>query len=195
MTLTTVTSKMKIAKLMYILVYPAIRLLNLNLPERKLKAQFQIALQAALNGYSIANTRLLLKQSILEAGTNYDSKAVLEDNNVFGMGKVFKRPTLQTGSRIARDTTGRNYIGQYSSIGCSVADRIYWDQYNSVDPRSIQYLDRVIQQGYNQNTQYQFSWENTDVSGLTIAKVHVAVISMLVTGFIVTNFFLNKARR
>ena len=184
MTKSQVNTKALIAQAAYVLTYPMLRLMNPKVPEKQLNGEFHVAVQGFLNGYSKSNVDLLLRQARLESGEGWGNKATKEDNNPFGMGRVTKRPTTQLGSRKAQDSTGRNYIGNYASIGSGVADRFLWDSYNAIDPKSSQYIDAVIAQGYNQNTQYQFSWQNTNQTALNIRKIHLAMISMLVLGFL-----------
>ena len=178
-----------LAQVAYVLTYPALKVMNRNVTPKRLQSEFHIAVQGFLNGYSRSNVDLLLKQARLEAGT-YANKATLKDNNPFGMGIVRKRPTTQVSARKAEDGTGVNYIGAYSNIAMGVADRFLWDSYNNINPKDSQYVNAVIAGGYNQNTQYQFSWENTQADGLTVRKVHMAMIAMLVAGFAVTQYLL-----
>jgi hypothetical protein len=116
------------------------------------------------------------------------------------MGRVTTRPTTQVGARIANDgsivTNARNYIGTYTNIGLGVADRFLWDSFAKIDGRTNQYVDAVIQQGYNPNPQqYQYNWLNTQSIGLTITKIHTAILGMLLAGFTVTTLMLNKKKR
>ena len=150
-------------------------------------------MQGYLNGYSKENVDLLLSQARLEAGS-WDNKATSADNNPFGMGIVRKRPTTQLGARPAQDGTGANYIGNYASVRAGVADRFLWDSFNKIDPKDSQYMNAVLAGGYNQNTQYQFSWSNTKADGLSVAKIHAAMITMLVAGFLVVQFLLKRTK-
>jgi hypothetical protein len=193
MTKSTVNSKAMLAQIAYVLTYPALKLMNPKLSEKRLNGEFHIAVQGYLNGYSKENVQLLLNQARLEAGS-WDNKATLKDNNPFGMGIVRKRPTTQLGARPAQDGTGRNYIGNYASVRDGVADRFLWDSYNQIDPKSTQYMNAVIAGGYNQNTQYQFSWLNTKSDGLSVAKIHAAMVAMLVAGFLVVQFLLKRTK-
>jgi hypothetical protein len=191
MTKSTTNFKATLAQIAYVLTYPALKVMNPRLSEKRLNGEFHVAVQGYLNGYTGANVDLLLKQARLEAGS-WDNKATLDDNNPFGMGIVTKRPTTQIGSRPAQDGTGRNYIGNYASVRAGVADRFLWDSYNKIDPKSSQYMNAVIAQGYNQNTEYQFSWQNTKADGLSVAKIHMAMGAMLVAGFLVVQFLIKK---
>ena len=186
-------SKALLAQVAYVLTYPALKVMNPKLSEKRLNGEFHIAVQGYLNGYTKENVDLLLKQARLEAGS-WDNKATLNDNNPFGMGIVTKRPTTQLGSRPAQDGTGRNYIGNYASVRSGVADRFLWDSYNKIDPKGSQYMNAVIAQGYNPNTQYQFSWLNTKADGLSVAKIHMAMGAMLVAGFLVVQFLLKRTK-
>jgi len=168
--------------------------MNPRLSEKRLNGEFHIAVQGYLNGYTRENVDLLLKQARYEAGPNWGNKATREDNNPFGMGIVKKRPTTQLGARPAQDGTGINYIGGYASIRSNVLDRFLWDSYNKIDPKDSQYMNAVIAQGYNQNTQYQFSWLNTKADGLSVAKIHMAMAAMLVAGFLVVQFWLKRKK-
>jgi len=185
--------KATLAQIAYVLTYPALKVMNPRLSEKRLNGEFHVAVQGYLNGYTKENVDLLLKQARLEAGA-WDNKATLNDNNPFGMGIVTKRPTTQLGARPAQDGTGRNYIGNYASVRSGVADRFLWDSYNKIDPKSGQYMNAVIAQGYNQNTQYQFSWLNTKADGLSVAKIHMAMGAMLVAGFLVVQFLLKRTK-
>jgi hypothetical protein len=189
----TVNTKAMLAQAAYVLTYPALKLMNPKLSEKRLNGEFHIAVQGYLNGYSKENVDLLLSQARLEAGA-WDNKATASDNNPFGMGIVSKRPTTQLGARPAQDGTGRNYIGNYASVRTGVADRFLWDSYNKIDPKSGQYMNAVIAQGYNPNTQYQFSWQNTKADGLSVAKIHMAMGAMLVAGFLVVQFLLKRTK-
>jgi hypothetical protein len=186
-------SKALLAQIAYVLTYPALKVMNPRLSEKRLNGEFHVAVQGYLNGYTSANVDLLLKQARLEAGS-WDNKATLQDNNPFGMGIVTKRPTTQIGSRPAQDGTGRNYIGNYASVRAGVADRFLWDSYNKIDPKGSDYMNAVIAQGYNPNTQYQFSWQNTKADGLSVAKIHMAMGAMLVAGFLVVQFLLKRTK-
>lgn len=193
MTKSMMNSKALLAQLAYVITYPALKVMNPKLSEKRLNGEFHIAVQGYLNGYTKDNVDLLLKQARLEAGS-WDNKATLNDNNPFGMGIVTKRPTTQLGARPAQDGTGRNYIGNYASVRSGVADRFLWDSYNKIDPKGSQYMNAVIAQGYNQNTQYQFSWQNTKADGLSVAKIHTAMFAMLVAGFLVVQFLLKRTK-
>ena len=193
MTKSMVNSKAMLAQAAYVLTYPALKLMNPKLSEKRLNGEFHIAVQGYLNGYSKENVDLLLSQARLEAGA-WDNKATVADNNPFGMGKVRQRPTTQLGTRPAQDGTGRNYIGNYASVRSGVADRFLWDSYYKIDPKTGQYVNAVLAEGYNQNTQYQFSWLNTKIDGLTVAKVHAAMIAMLVAGFLAVQFLLKRTK-
>lgn len=193
MTKSMANSKAMLAQAAYVLTYPALRLMNLKLSEKRLNGEFHIAVQGYLNGYSKENVDLLLSQARLEAGS-WDNKATSADNNPFGMGIVRKRPTTQLGARPAQDGTGANYIGNYASVRAGVADRFLWDSFNKIDPKDSQYVNAVIAGGYNQNTQYQFSWSNTKADGLSVAKIHAAMITMLVAGFLVVQFLLKRTK-
>lgn len=193
MTKSMANSKAMLAQAAYVLTYPALRLMNPKLSEKRLNGEFHIAVQGYLNGYSKENVDLLLSQARLEAGS-WDNKATSADNNPFGMGIVRKRPTTQLGARPAQDGTGANYIGNYASVRAGVADRFLWDSFNKIDPKDSQYVNAVIAGGYNQNTQYQFSWSNTKADGLSVAKIHAAMITMLVAGFLVVQFLLKRTK-
>jgi hypothetical protein len=193
MTKSTMNFKATLAQIAYVLTYPALKVMNPRLSEKRLNGEFHVAVQGYLNGYTSSNVDLLLKQARLEAGS-WDNKATLNDNNPFGMGIVTKRPTTQIGSRPAQDGTGRNYIGNYATIRSGVADRFLWDSYNKIDPKTGQYINAVIAGGYNQNTQYQFSWLNTKADGLSVAKIHMAMLAMLVAGFLVVQFLLKRTK-
>ena len=136
MTKSMTNSKALLAQLAYVITYPALKVMNPKLSEKRLNGEFHIAVQGYLNGYTKENVDLLLKQARLEAGS-WDNKATLNDNNPFGMGIVTKRPTTQLGARPAQDGTGRNYIGNYASVRSGVADRFLWDSYNKIDPKGI----------------------------------------------------------
>jgi hypothetical protein len=177
-----------------------LKLMSPKCPPKKLNGEFHIAVQGFLNGYSRENVRLLLNQASLESGLNWQNKATTQDNNPFGMGRVSTRPTTQVGARIANDgsivTNAVNYIGTYTNIGLGVADRFLWDSFAKIDGRTNQYIDAVIQQGYNPNPQqYQYNWLNTQSIGLTITKIHTAILGMLLAGFTVTTLMLNKKKR
>ena len=193
MTKSMVNSKAMLAQAAYVLTYPALRLMNPKLSEKRLIGEFHIAVQGYLNGYSKENVDLLLSQARLEAGS-WDNKATVADNNPFGMGIVRKRPTTQLGARPAQDGTGANYIGNYATVRAGVADRFLWDSFNKIDPKDSQYMNAVLAGGYNQNTQYQFSWSNTKADGLSVAKIHAAMITMLVAGFLVVQFLLKRTK-
>ena len=193
MTKSMMNSKALLAQLAYVLTYPALKVMNPKLSEKRLNGEFHVAVQGYLNGYTKENVDLLLKQARLEAGA-WDNKATLNDNNPFGMGIVTKRPTTQLGARPAQDGTGRNYIGNYASVRSGVADRFLWDSYYKIDPKGSQYMNAVITEGYNQNTQYQFSWLNTKADGLSVAKIHMAMGAMLVAGFLVVQFLLKRTK-
>ena len=184
-------SKELLAQMAYVITYPALKVMNPKLSEKRLNGEFHIAVQGYLNGYSSANVDLLLRQARLEAGS-WDNKATLEDNNPFGMGIVRTRPTTQIGSRPAQDGTGRNYIGNYGSVRSGVTDRFLWDSYNKIDPKGNDYINAVIQGGYNQNKQYQYSWQNTKPDGLSVAKIHLAMGAMLVLGFLAFQFLFKR---
>jgi hypothetical protein len=184
--------KVQLVQAAYVLTYPALKLMNLKTPEKQLNGEYHIAVQGFLNGYSSENVDLLLRQARLESGKGWGNKATTQDNNPFGMGIVKKRPTTQLGARPAQDGTGVNYIGGYSTIGSGVADRFLWDNFNKVSPKSSQYVDAVIAAGYNQNTQYQFSWLNTKDTSLTVRKIHLAMLSMIVAGFLAVQFLKGK---
>jgi hypothetical protein len=190
MTKSQASTKAILVQAVYVLTYPMLKLMNPKVPEKQLNGEFHIAVQGWLNGYSRQNVDLLLSQASLEAGHGWKNKATLQDNNPFGMGKVKQRPTLQYPEpRKAEDSTGRNYIAGYSSIAMGVADRFLWDSYYNLNPKTPQYIAAVLDKGYNQNTQYSFSWENTKSQGLSIRKIHLAMISMLVLGFLGFQYF------
>ena len=194
MTKSMTNSKALLAQLAYVITYPALKVMNPKLSEKRLNGEFHIAVQGYLNGYTRQNVDLLLKQARYEAGPGWGNKATREDNNPFGMGLVKKRPTTQLGARPAQDGTGINYIGGYASIRSNVLDRFLWDSYNKIDPKGSQYMNAVIADGYNQNTQYQFDWLNTKADGLSVAKIHLAMGAMLVAGFLVVQFLLKRTK-
>jgi hypothetical protein len=184
--------KISLTQALYVLTYPALKLMNLKTPEKQLNGEFHIAVQGMLNGYSQENVNLLLRQARLESGAGWKNKATLNDNNPFGMGVVKKRPTTQMGARPAKDGTGVNYIGGYSTIGAGVADRFMWDTYNEVPAKGSQYINSVIAAGYNQNDNYQFTWLNTNDVALSIRKVHLAMLYMVVAGFLAFKLLKSK---
>lgn len=191
MTKSQANTRMMLAQAAYVLTYPALKLINPNLSEKQLNGQFHIAVQGYLNGYSRQNVDLLLKQASYEAGKNWDNLATRQDNNPFGMGWVQKRPTTQTSYRLAQDgSEGKNTIGIYPSVASGVADRFLWDSYNSISPKSTQYVDAVFADGYNSSTTYTFKWMNREAPGLTVRKVHIAMLAMLVAGFVATQYLL-----
>jgi hypothetical protein len=63
---------------------------------------------------------ILLAQAKLESG-NYTSNIFKSNNNLYGMRKVYRRPTTQQG-----DDKGYGY---YSNWCLSVLDRILWDKF------------------------------------------------------------------
>lgn len=193
MTKSQVNTKAMLAQVAYVLTYPALKLMNPKVSDKRLNGEFHIAVQGYLNGYSKENVDLLLKQARLEA-RSWDNRATIENNNPFGIGQVRKRPTTQIGSRPAQDGTGKNTIGNYATIRDGVADRFLWDSYNKIDPKTSQYINAVLAQGFNPNTQYQFSWLNTKNDGLSVAKIHAAMIAMLVAGFLVVQFLLKRTK-
>lgn len=191
MTKSQVSTRMMLAQAAYVLTYPALKLLNPKIPAKMLSAQFHIAVQGYLNGYSRENVDLLLQQARLESGAGFQNKATVENNNPFGMGWVQKRPTTQINYRLAKDgSQGKNTIGIYTSIASGVADRFLWDSFHSINPKDIQYVDKVLFYDYNSSSQYSFSWMNAEKSGLTVRKIHIAMIAMLVAGFIATQYLL-----
>lgn len=84
-------------------------------------------------GYSEENARWVFKQAAQETG-HFNSQAFNEDNNAFGMSRVKKRPTTQTGWRMSGD--GVNSIGKYESALSSFTDRWLWDKYYGINPKA-----------------------------------------------------------
>lgn len=76
-------------------------------------------------GYSRSNLEWMCKQVALETGWG-ESKGLLEDSNAWGMSRVRKRPTTQTGWRELADG---NTLGSYANVTDSVRDRFMWDEY------------------------------------------------------------------
>ena len=185
-------------KILYVLLYPAYLLMTLGQPEAKRKTQFATSILGLLRGYSTQNVDWLLRQSILEAGVNYDSKAVKEDKNVWGMGGVLQRKTTQTGFRTANDGSGKNTIGQYSSIFDSCYDRFLWDSERNVErfKKAGQYANEVAGKPYGPNAvNYLKSVNNIPAQVNAISRIHASLGIMLVGGFIATQLILKKFKK
>lgn len=180
---------MSLITIEYLLAYPSLRLKTKGWNEQKRKAMWAIVKIARKRGYSPENIDFLLKQAKLEAGNDFDSRAVREDNNVFGMGKVYKRPTTQVGSRPAQDGSGANTIARYNSIFDGVVDRFLWDDYNRMDVASVRYPDAVYGKGYNQKTNYVNSIQRIGVDGIQ-AMVTGHFTKMLVAGAVIVSLFI-----
>lgn len=76
---------------------------------------------------------ILLKQAKIESG-NYTSAIYKANNNLYGMKKVYKRPTTQSGEN-------KSY-GVYKNWCLSVLDRLLWDIFifNNEKPSREEYL-------------------------------------------------------
>lgn len=91
-------------------------------------------------GYSHGVAEWMIKQSIQEtrfAGSNWNSPAARNDNNLWGMGRVYSRPTTQINSRMAQDGSGVNTIGIYATQHSSTVDRVLFDKWYI--PRYVAY--------------------------------------------------------
>ena len=87
---------------------------------------------------------ILLAQAKLESG-NYSSRIFQSNNNLYGMKKVYKRPTTQQG-----DDKGYGY---YPNWCLSVLDRILWDKYTFENkPSKDEYLRAM--RGYAEDPHY-----------------------------------------
>lgn len=87
---------------------------------------------------------ILLAQAKLESG-NYSSKIFQSNNNLYGMKRVYKRPTTQQG-----DDKGYGY---YSNWCLSVLDRILWDKFTFKNkPSKEEYLKAM--RGYAEDPHY-----------------------------------------
>ena len=87
---------------------------------------------------------ILLAQAKLESG-NYSSKIFKSNNNLYGMKRVYKRPTTQQG--------GDKGYGYYSNWCLSVLDRILWDKFIFENkPSKDEYLKAM--RGYAEDPHY-----------------------------------------
>lgn len=172
--------------LQYVLEYPLLRMKTKEWNEPKRRAMWAIVKLARKRGYSPENVNFLLKQAKLEAGNTFTSKAVLEDNNVFGMGKVYQRPTTQIDSRPAADGSGANTIAIYRNVFDSVIDRFLWDDYNRLDGTVQRYPEAVYGKGYNQKTNYVNTINNIGVDGIQ-DMVSGHFTKMLILGAVVVS--------
>jgi hypothetical protein len=87
---------------------------------------------------------ILLAQAKLESG-NYTSNIFKSNNNLYGMRKVYRRPTTQQG-----DDKGYGY---YSNWCLSVLDRILWDKFTFENkPSKDEYLRAL--RGYANDPYY-----------------------------------------
>lgn len=87
---------------------------------------------------------ILLAQAKLESG-NYSSKIFQSNNNLYGMKRVYKRPTTQQG--------GDKGYGYYSNWCLSVLDRILWDKFTFKNkPSKEEYLKAM--RGYAEDPHY-----------------------------------------
>ena len=100
--------------------------------------------QALLKGYAWANVVDLVRQFNLETGFG-TSRAFVKDKNPFGMGRVYTRPTTQTGwreSEAGGAYEGEN-LGRYKTIEDGVKDRFMWDKHFGVTGTAPGYADAV----------------------------------------------------
>jgi hypothetical protein len=172
--------------LQYILEYPLLRAKTKEWNEPKRRAMWAIVKIGRKRGYSTENIDFLLKQAKLEAGAHFTSRAVIEDNNVFGMGKVYSRPTTQIAARNAADGSGANTIAIYRNVFDSVIDRFMWDDYNRLDGTSVRYPDSVYGKGYNQKTNYVNTINNIGVDGIqSMVSGHLA--KMMILGAVIVS--------
>ncbi len=142
-------------------------------------------------GYSTGNIEFLLKQAKCEAGPSFESRAVREDNNVFGMGRVYKRPTTQINYRAAMDGSGQNTIGKYSNVYDSVIDRFMWDEFYKLDVTAASYPAAVVGKNYNSKDNYLNSvMNNYGVDGIE-EMVSGHLKKMLIVGAIITTAIIH----
>ena len=56
------------------------------------------------------------------------------------------------------------FLAEYIDIYSGVEDRILWDKYNSIDPRSANYISDCAAKGYNFDSSYPANVLTVDVS-------------------------------
>lgn len=133
--------------------------------------------QALLKGYAWANVVDLVRQFNLETGFG-TSRAFVKDNNPFGMGRVYTRPTTQTGwreSEAGGAYEGEN-LGRYKSIEDGVKDRFMWDKHFGVTGTESDYMARVAGKGYNAAPGYADAVRNTDAGSVGIVAALLLLI-------------------
>ena len=99
---------------------------------------------------------MLSAQAVLESG-DFTSPMCVNDRNIFGMHMPYTRSTTATSSRW--NATEDSQVAIYNSYYDSVLDRILWDKYNSINPKSSIYALDVIAKGYNPFDSYLSDWE------------------------------------
>ena len=143
-------------------------------------------------GYGHDVAEWLIKQSKLEAGPLWDSRAAREDNNVWGMGKVYTRPTTQISAREAQDGSGQNTIAAYRTVLDSHRDRVLFDDWHLRNvpgskkrkvKRSLpDYLEYMRTTAYNTKPTYYQTVNRVQWSADTLRLlVSVAVVGVTAT--------------
>lgn len=118
-------------------------------------------------GYSAYNAEFLVKQSNLETGFQ-ELGFYTRSRNLFGMHKPNVRTTVNAGS-VNNEIEGGEML-VYNSHVQSIVDRILWDKYHSIDPKSETYDDDVQSFGYNPSSTYAQNVGNTDTALSTLQE-------------------------
>lgn len=143
-----------------------------------------INLLSYARGYNTANSRLLWKQAVLETG-GFNSIMSNSDNNQFGMHLPTTRPTTTASYRY--NNTEDSHVAIYDSVFDSVLDRMLWDDYNGIDSKDGNYVEEVIEHGYNENPDtYDDLWQSAEMP----TPPYIIFIWLLVVIFILV--FIKK---
>jgi len=141
-------------------------------------------IQCLLKRYSFANIRWLYKQANHESGY-LTSRLYNENNNIFGMSCVRKRPTTQVG---CVDLSDGNTNGIYTSNWSCVKDRLMWDVEFNISPRSEDYANLVSARFHPLGQTYRARVDATGDEGysedlLVTALLPIAPITLLSIAF------------
>jgi hypothetical protein len=146
------------------------------------KVEFQVAcsLLPYLYGYNKATISALYKQAWVETG-DFKSALFQHYNNAFGMRVPNVREWLGTGSH---DTATKGTFSIYSSVTCSLLDRILLDKYNNVNRNTgfDNYLQEVIYiKNYLPEYERNDYWVNITENAPAFNFFFKAIISVICT--------------
>lgn len=168
-------------KLSYDVAKPFVKIYSsiTGIPTGSCLTWLSITLLSYVRGYNKTNKDLLWKQAVLETG-GFSSPMSNTDNNQFGMHLPSVRPTVTAHYRY-NINEGSN-VSIYTSVFDSVLDRMLWDQYNSIEPKSSAYIVDVVDHDYNENpATYPGLWESADMPTPPIVIfIYIAVLIAII---------------